>query len=351
MKKAFLFVCITLATKISYASIQINGSTGLLANDSSKIEVPFLINSNINYEKQFNKLSIGTNLTTSIGTNLTTRNGQSINQEEAILFAKFQKFGRISAGIENPITSKLAITGYGVLEDMLIPIIASTAMQNRITSPFLPSSSGFASKQFLSQVHSPRAGYGEGVLRTTIVSARKNGAKLGTSFSPSTDDSFLNTQSKNLTSESRNITSIALNYLTELHKVTIASSILAEFGKYHGHLQKNNLESYSAGILVEYIGIKLASSIGTYKKSFYSNNLKEDSYFFDVGLGYNISSFSFGIAHLESSFEENNFHNTSLIFGKKINKNLKLTTAISTGSKSNFILIQSFSLENIFFMK
>jgi|GEM_PF-6961899 len=213
-------------------------------------------------------------------------------------------------------------------------------------------SQGFASSQFLSDGSnyaqpSPYWSYANAGINFTT--NRYSGFKLGFSYQPTTNNfanptvdkrgnSFTNQQQMFM----KDITSVAINYLNEWNGISLNTSISGEFASIEkstsATFTRNNLQQYSVGANISYIGFTLAGSYSNSGKSLVIQNDSSqpniaDSYTSDLGISYAISSYQFGISHIQTSFMNNKMNTTVVSLSEDLSNSgrIKLTTLYELG--------------------
>lgn len=212
-------------------------------------------------------------------------------------------------------------------------------------------SQGFASSQFLSNGNyaqpSPYWSYANAGINFTT--NRYSGFKLGFSYQPTTNNfanptvdkrgnSFTNQQQMFM----KDITSVAINYLNEWNGISLNTSISGEFASIEkttsATFTRNNLQQYSAGANISYIGFTLAGSYSNSGKSLFiqgdSNQSNiANSYTADVGISYAISSYQFGVSHIQTNFMNNKMNTTVFSLSEDLSNSgrIKLTTLYELG--------------------
>lgn len=310
---------------------------------------------------------------------------------EASIIASDEVRGTRLFGIQKPVTSKIAVNSTslspisqgvaGKWQNFLkYPYyIADTNLSEGsssfITKPYLPIQSGFSSTYFNTTSESgigiqPQEKWGSSLLGVSYISSRVEGFRFGVSYIPenrtnllfnkddltdlkniqninsnSYTEYFLTTQERE--SFLRNIFAVGANYYTDLKGIELSFSAGFEHGVAVSNVyDKRNLNAYSLGLNLGYLGFTLGGSYINYGKSlqvkselesglasviignnaFYDNSGLEysanGSYVFDIGLGYAVDRYNTSISFLKSDFVNNVFWAGVFSLEIKATKNL-----------------------------
>lgn len=300
-----------------------------------------------------------------------------IQLREAGILITTQDYGVRMLGLQKPVTSKLKVnssTISGASEGIAgrwqhfikYPFSNTQNGQSNasfITKPFLPIEHGFASVTILSNseqntILQPFVGWGENNIGVSYVSGRINGFKVGASYFPDNKSQIVFRESqkdirgfdllvRESTSYLKNIFALGGNFYNEFNGLELSVSANYEHASTVSKLfERRDLNAFSVGFNVSYVGLMIGGSFVNYGKSFYiKNNISTgladliignnsyyemdgslakagSSYSYDIGIGYSIGRYNINLAYLNSEYVENKFWSLTSSFEVKMDKNL-----------------------------
>lgn len=187
----------------------------------------------------------------------------------------------------------------------------------------------------------------EDAFKINYYTPRIDGLQAGLSYTNSTENSaFASTLFSPIVVNE--IYSFAANYTDNLENLGYAISLTAESGKFNkdknSQMPRNNLNSFDVATTLTYFGFTFGTSFGSWQKSLqakngiYScdynanlvltnqncsqnNNKFDNSYYYTLGLAYQIGHLGASLTALESNFQKNEFQSINFDIDYKIKKN------------------------------
>jgi hypothetical protein len=273
------------------------------------------------------------------------------NEEEGTRLFGLQPSIASKMRIDSTILSPFADGVNGVWQNLII-----FPEKTFITKQGMWMETGFASNYFLQGAETgdglqPLESWGSSNFAFSYVSSRQNGWRFGVSYMPDNKTNFL-LQKTDLTDLKglkpinfddkiylRNIISTGINFYDAFGDFELAFFTGFERATSVSDVKKRDLNSYSLGLNLSYLGVSFGGSLTNFGRSLYvkdaqipGNNTFFDengvlldagkSYVFDVGLGYAIHKYSTSISFLQSKYANNRFSAGVFSFETKVTTNL-----------------------------
>ena len=291
----------------------------------------------------------------------------AFNINEATFVISIKDRGSRVFGLQNSVASKMRVDSTtfnphsngvnGAWQKLLLfpsgSFLTSQGMmlENGFSSSYFLANSQDISDNKVNNNIQPFQNWGNSNLGLSYVSDRTNGFRFGASYFVNNKTNLL-FQKNNLTDRKKidiktqndvyvkDIVSTGLNYYNAIGNLEFAFSFGYEFGNtVSPDYSMRNLNSYSVGANLSYLGFTLGGSFTDLGKSgriknklVVGNNaflddeniVKEarNDYIFDVGLGYAIDKYSISTSYIKSSFVNNEFWAGVLSFEVQAVENL-----------------------------
>ncbi len=262
------------------------------------------------------------------------QNKGTINADQGFVYANSESFGKIEFGDNIAVNQKMKVgpasfaRGAGGINGNYLKYINLPINSQFILiaqSPIGHGGSALSGSQInqnsIKILRDKSFNGAEDATKINYYSPRIAGFQLGASYTPNSSNSLVSSTVFNGKNNSfLDVISVGANYTNSFDNFDYAFSATSEQAKSKAATQ-NNLSAYDIATTMAYFGFTFGASYGSWKKSLQNaDQTFKNSTYKTLGISYQIGHFSVSLTNLNTNFEKNAYHATSLGLDYKLSK-------------------------------